>query len=165
MEKQVFCFLMNEALFSRLEKAKAFLECDSMNQAIPKIVSFMRLYIREKHLKELPHLVYEKINWCYKINVFMDVEDYNHIKTLHKSLNSYSMGGLVRKVLEEFLWFYELYGYDVYKKLNERFAEFKLEMLEKKIWYKKPAPKELHPKFEYLINIDSIYDVLYIQIE
>jgi hypothetical protein len=165
IEKQVFCLLMNETLFSRLDKAKAFLECDSVNQTIPKIISSMRLFLREKHLKEPAQLVYERINWNYKINVFMEVEDYNHVKTLHKSLNSYSMGGLVRKVLEEFLWFFELYGEDVYKKLNEHFAEFKKEMQEKKIWYKKAKPIELHSRFEYFINIDEIYDVFYIQIE
>ena len=124
MRKHDFRMVLNKEQLAMIAKIGRLTGKDSPGKVIAFVIRFLiPLAKRKQFVMEEARNQYELFHWTDRIQVLMPEDDYQFVKLLHKSLNSFSMAWLIRQLLYFVFDYYDFYGarcFRVIKQLMKR---------------------------------------------
>ena len=164
MKKHDFSLLINDYQVNMLNKIMKLKGEQSEGKMIAYLVEKMMPYIKLKHFKRIIQKnKYKRINWVKKVHVILQKRDYGFLKIVHKNLDTYSIGQIIRELLDLFFLFFLRFGSGCFVMLKDFLENITRVMAKKKIW--KNTFGELPELFHLRVDYDANFNVICIQQE
>ena len=164
MKKADFSLLVSSEQYHLLLFGMDINNQKSPGKMISYIIQKMMPVIKLRHMKQIVGKNnYEKINWSYKLHTGITKVDYNFLKLVHKNLDTYSIGQIIRSMMDLFFYFFIRFGSCWFDELKAFLDKIKGKLRSSKAWIKRNQefPKLFHLRIDY----DSKYNVIHIQKE
>ena len=160
MIKYDFSMVFSSEEYRLLDEIRQLTGHRSVSDLVSFIIGVLLPYLKLKHILFMKNETgYRRINWSRKKHIVMTRKNYEELKLAHKNLDSYSIAGLIRLMLDVVFEFFGLFGEGCFIMLKKHLKQIEEKLNKKKIWQNPNIqfPVKLACKVSYNTNFEPVY--------